>query len=153
MIKSTIAGIYEASREDAPGILALAKAYGDELGSISRYRSWLIQQIDRGEVFIAKTAGGKLVGFVSFHHNRLVEDEHTTVYYLCTDSDYRRKGIGRLLMEAVANDARLCGKTLITLKCPSHLPANHFYESIGYELRGKEMDSDVGSLNIWTIRL
>ncbi len=153
MIGSPMATTREASREDAPGILALAKAYAQELGPISHHRAWLIHQIDIGEVFVAVTDEGNLVGFVSFHHNRLAEDDHTTVYYLCTDRDYRGQGIGKLLMEAVATDARLCGTSLITLRCPNHLPANRFYKSIGYTLKGSETDQEGGPLNVWTLRL
>ena len=145
--------VQEASGEDAPAILALADVHRDELGAIMQHRSWLIRQIDMGEVFVAKTANDKLVGFISFHHNPLPEHEHTTIHYLCTASDYRRRGIGKLLMEAVATDARLCGKRTITLKCPSHLRANDFYKSIGYTLEGKETDQEGDPLNVWTMRL
>jgi ribosomal protein S18 acetylase RimI-like enzyme len=145
--------IREATREDAHDILGLAKANRHELGSINHHGSWLIRRIDMGEVFAARTAEEKLVGFVSFHHNPPPEHEHTTIHYLCTASDYRKQGIGKLLMEAVATDARLCGKRVITLKCPSHLPANHFYKSIGYTLERCETDQEGGRLNIWTISL
>ena len=145
--------IREATREDAPDILGLAKVNRHELGSINHHRSWLIRQIDMGEVFVAKTAEEKLVGFISFHHNPLQGHEHTTIHYLCTDSDYRKQGIGKLLMEAVATDARLCCRRAITLRCPSHIPANHFYKSIGYTLEGCETDQDGGLLNVWTLSL
>ena len=153
MIEATGITIRQASQEDAPNIRTLSEASEDELGAISQHRQWLMQQIDRGEVFVAKTDEGKLVGFVVFNHNPRGEDEHTTIYYLCTDSTYRRHGIGRRLMEAVAVDARLCGNKRITLKCPTQLPANHFYESIGYTLEGSETDREGGRLNVWTLSL
>lgn len=145
--------IFEATSEDAPAIMALAVANKQALGSMVHHRQWAIEWIDRGEVFIAKTAEGELVGFVFFHHNPHMEDDNTTVYYLCTDSTQRRQGIGKRLMEAVATDARLCGNELITLRCPSHLPANHFYKSIGYALEGSETDQEGGRLNVWTLHL
>jgi ribosomal protein S18 acetylase RimI-like enzyme len=145
--------ILEAINEDAPQIIALAEAHEHELGPISKHHSWLMQHIDRGEVFVAKTQEGKVVGFVSFHHKHLREDEHTTIYYLCTDSAYRRHGIGKRLMEAVAVDTRLCGNKRIMLKCPTQLPANHFYQCIGYTLEGSETDHEGGRLNVWTLSL
>ena len=151
MIEATGVTIREASQEDGPAIMALSKASKNELGSISLHRKWLIQQIDTGEVFVAKTDEGELVGFVVFNHNPLTEDQHTTIYYLCIDSTYRRRGIGKRLMEAVAVDARLCGNKRITLKCPTQLPANHFYQSIGYTLEGSETNSEGGRLNVWTL--
>jgi ribosomal protein S18 acetylase RimI-like enzyme len=145
--------IREATREDAPDILDLAKANRHELGSINHHGSWLMRQIDMGEIFAARTAEEKLVGFISFHHHSPPQHEHTTIHYLCTASDYRKQGIGKLLMEAVATDARLCGKRVITLKCPSQLPANHFYKSIGYILEGCETDREGYSMNVWKLSL
>jgi ribosomal protein S18 acetylase RimI-like enzyme len=148
-----MAKILEAINEDAPHIIALAEANEHELGPISKHKSWLLQQIDRGEVFVAKTHEGEVVGFVSFHHKHLREDQYTTIYYLCTDSTYQRHGIGKRLMQAVAVDARLYGNRRITLKCPTQLPANHFYQSIGYTLEGSETDREGGRLNVWTLSL
>ena len=151
MIAATGITIREASQEDAPAIMTLSEASKDELGSISQHRKWLTQQIAGGEVFVAKTDEEELVGFVVFNHNPFTEDEHTTIYYLCIDSTYRRRGIGKRLMEGVAVDARLCGNKRITLKCPVQLPANHFYQSIGYTLAGSETDHQGGRLNVWTL--
>jgi len=153
MIGFSMTEILEAINEDAPHIIALAEAHEHELGPISKHHSWLMQQIDRGEVFVAKTHEGEIVGFVSFHHKHLREDQNTTIYYLCTYSTYRRHGVGKRLMEAVAVDARLCGNKRITLKCPTQLPANHFYQSIGYTLEGSETDQEAGRLNVWTLPL
>ena len=153
MIEATGITIREASQEDTPVIVALSEASKDDLGPISQHRQWLIQQVDTGEVFVAETDEGELVGFVVFNHNPLTEDEHTTIYYLCTDSTYRRLGIGKRLMEAVAVDARLYGNKRITLKCPTQLPANHFYQSIGYTVEGSETDQQDGRLNVWTLSL
>ena len=69
------------------------------------------------------------------------------------DSTYRRRGIAKHLMEAVAVDARLYGNKRISLKCPSHLSANHFYQSIGYTLERNETHQEGGRLNVWTLSL
>ncbi len=153
MIESIGVTIRQASQEDASAIMALSQASKDELGLISQHRQWLLQQINVGEVLVAETAEGELVGFVVFNHNPLTEDEHTTIYYLCTDSSYRRHGIGKRLMDEAAVDARLYGNKRITLKCPTQLPANHFYQSIGYTLEGSEADQEGGRLNVWTLSL
>ncbi|UCG14662.1 MAG: GNAT family N-acetyltransferase, partial [Deltaproteobacteria bacterium] len=62
-------------------------------------------------------------------------------------------GIGKRLMEAVAVDARLYGNKRITLKCPTQLPANHFYQRIGYTLEESDTDQKSGQLNVWTLSL
>ena len=153
MIEATGVTIREASQEDAPAIRALSEASQDELGAISQHRHWLTHQIDIGDVFVAETSEGELVGFVVFNHNPLKEHEHTTVYYLCIHSTHRKHGIGKRLMEAVAVDARLLGNKGINLKCPNQLPANHFYKSIGYTLEGSETDQEGDRLNSWTLSL
>jgi ribosomal protein S18 acetylase RimI-like enzyme len=153
MIEATEITVRQASQKDAPAIRALSETSQDELGSISQHRQWIIQQIDIGEVFVAETSEGELVGFVVFNHNLLTEHEHTTIYYLCIHSTYRRHGIGKRLAGAVAADARLYGNKRITLKCPTQLPANHFYQSIGYTLEGSETDQEGASLNSWSLSL
>ena len=145
--------VQEASGEDAADILALADVHRDELGAIIQHRQWLWQQVERGEVFVTKSGEGEVIGFVVFSHQSLREQENTTVYYLCTSKDYREQGIGKLLMEAVASDARIRGKKAIDLKCPAHAPANHFYKSIGYKLWQSETDREGNRLNVWTMRL
>jgi GNAT superfamily N-acetyltransferase len=145
--------VQEASEEDAPAILDLADVHRNELGAITHHRQWLLQQLTTGEVLVAKSGEGKVIGFVVFSHQSLRGEENTTVYYLCTDKDHRGQGAGKLLMEAVASDARIRGKKTIDLKCPAHAPANHFYKSIGYKLWKSETNREGNRLNIWTMRL
>jgi GNAT superfamily N-acetyltransferase len=151
--ETTQVTVQEALGEDAPAILAMADVYRDELGAIIQHRQWLWQQVERGEVFVAKSGEGEVIGFVVFSHQSLREQENTTIYYLCTSKDYRGRGVGRLLMEAVASDARIRGKKTIDLKCPAHAPANSFYKSIGYKLWQSETDREGNRLNVWTMRL
>jgi GNAT superfamily N-acetyltransferase len=145
--------VQEASEEDAPAILDLADVHRNELGAITHHRQWLLQQLTTGEVLVAKSGEGKVIGFVVFSHQSLRGEENTTVYYLCTDKDHRGQGAGKLLMEAVASDARIRGKKTIDLKCPAQAPANHFYKSIGYKLWKSETNREGNRLNIWTMRL
>jgi GNAT superfamily N-acetyltransferase len=151
--ETTPFSVQEASGEDAPAILALAGVHRDELGEVIQHGQWLLQQVERGEVFVARTGEGKIVGFVVFTHESFSPLENTIVYYLCTNKEYRGQGIGKLLMEAVASDARIRGKKAIDLKCPAHSPANEFYKSIGYELRQSEADRKGNRLNVWTMSL
>ena len=145
--------VHEASGEDAAAILSLADVHRDELGAIIQYRQWLLHQLKEGEVFVARTGEGKVIGFVVFSHQSLSGQENTTVNYLCTSKEHRGKGAATLLMEAVASDARIRGKRSIELKCPAHAPANQFYQTIGYELRQSETDREGNRLNVWTMPL
>ena len=47
--------VQEASGEHAPTILALADVHRDELGAIIQHRQWLLQQVEREGVFVAKS--------------------------------------------------------------------------------------------------
>ena len=145
--------LQEASGDDASAILTLADDHRDELGAIIQHRQWLFHQVARGEVFVAKAGESKVIGFVVFSHQSLREQENTTVYYLCTSKDHRGQGVGKLLMGAVASDARIRGKKTIDLKCPAYAPANNFYKSIGYELRRSETDREGNRLNFWAMAL
>ncbi len=83
---------------------------------------------------------------MEFHHRR---DSQTTLYNLVVNADYRRKNIGRLFMQTLEEDAVKQSKSVILLKCPEELPANSFYERLGYKLTivdpGKSR-----RLNVWT---
>ena len=151
--ETTTFTVQEALRDEAPEIIALADVHRDELGAIIQHRKWLFQRVERGEVFVARTDEGKVIGFVVFSHQSLSGQENTTVNYLCTSKEHRGKGAATLLMEAVASDARIRGKRSIELKCPAHAPANQFYQTIGYELRQSETDREGNPLNVWTMRL
>lgn len=72
---------------------------------------------------------GEVIGFVSFHHRR---DRWTTIRELCVGEKYRRRGVGRALVEAVKDDALRTGQSGIRLKCPLDLPANGFYARLGF---------------------
>ena len=151
--ETTPISIKEASKEDAPAIMELADTHRDELGPIGQHRRWLLQQVEREEIFVAKTGEGKVVGFVSFSHEHVAEPENTTVHYLCTSKEYRGQGVGKLLMDEVATDARIYGKKAIDLKCPAHIPANQFYQGLGFELVSRESNSEDGLVNVWTLPL
>jgi ribosomal protein S18 acetylase RimI-like enzyme len=150
MLESTTR-VREARTEDLADIMVLAEAHKDELGLVYRYRQWLIEQLNKGEIFVAETAGQELVGFVIFHHHRPTEDEHTTVLYICTKPVHRKRGVGKMLMDAVQADARLYRKTLITVNCPVLLAANQFYRRIGYQLRRQKSGERGSVLNVWEL--
>jgi ribosomal protein S18 acetylase RimI-like enzyme len=145
--------IREARREDLAEIMVLAEAHRQELGLMSRHRQWLVEQLNRGEIFVAEAAGQEVVGFVIFHHHRHTEDEETTVLYICTDSAHRRNGIGKMLVEAVAADARLYRKSRIIIRCPVQLAANRFYWKIGCQLKRRGAGRGEDCLNVWELPL
>jgi len=116
--------------DDLDVIKLIADEHKEELGFAPRPA--LARSIDRGQLLVAENAAG-VVGFVDFYHRR---DEQTTLYHIAVDLAHRGEGIGRALVDALIDDARRYGKSHVQLKCPEGLPANKFYQDLGFEKLG-----------------
>jgi [ribosomal protein S18]-alanine N-acetyltransferase len=69
------------------------------------------------------------VGYILFW---LLSDE-IDIHNVAVHSEFRRRGIGRLLIEQVVLEARRRGSTRVTLEVRrSNLAAQKLYESIGF---------------------
>jgi hypothetical protein len=55
---------------------------------------------------------------------------------LLVHRDYRRRGVGTLLMRAVVDKARAMGFTLITFDAVAHGPVEAFYRGLGFTCAG-----------------
>lgn len=135
--------IHFAGADDLDGVKELADAAKECLGFV--HRGALQRAILRDEVLVART-GPDLVGFCHFYRRR---DRVFTIYHLAVASSARGDGIGRRLVEATFEDARRRESQAIRLKCPADLPANAFYERVGFERCGSE-DSRPRPLVRWT---
>ncbi len=138
--------IRKAKPTDIDAIKEIADAHRRELGFVRRPS--LIESINRHEVFVAQNGDG-LVGFMEFHHRR---DSQTTLYNVVVNNNYRREGIGHLLMHNLEKDAINQKKGVILLKCPEELPANAFYARLNYTLTRTDSGKS-RQLNIWTKNL
>lgn len=138
--------IRKAIPTDLDVLKSLADAHRRELGFV--IRPALVRSIERGELIVAANSTG-LIAFVEYHHRR---DAQTTLYHIVVAPDYRRQGIGRRLVERLADEARATGKEIITLKCPTALPANEFYARTGWSLAGSEPGKR-RPLNLWQLAL
>jgi len=147
--------IRPATEADIGAVVALAAANREYLGETAEIAAGLPTRVGRGEILVAATSEGEVVGFVLFRHHYQEDDPRTTVHYLCTAFPVRGRGIGRRLMAAVAADARRHRKRELVLQCPAHLPANSFYRRLGFSLQS---DSDSGGglvplMNLWRLVL
>jgi ribosomal protein S18 acetylase RimI-like enzyme len=140
------AGIAPARRKDLPSIKNISDNHRHELGfvlapaieaSIADHEAWVA--IDRK----------RIVGFIRFHHR---QDGVTKIYEICVEPSSRYKGIGRTLLGVVATIARQKGQSKIALKCPVDLPANGFYEHLGFSACGLE-DGKQRRLRFWSMPL
>ena len=124
--------IGKASSEDISAMKSLADAHRFELGFVRRPA--LISAIDRGEALVGRRSQ-EVVGFVLYRH---CLDGETAVYDIAVQTAHRRQGVGRALLEALRVEARSLGQRTIRAKCPLDLPANRFYEQLGYKLESQE---------------
>lgn len=128
--------------DDIDQIKRIADGHKRELGFVRRPS--LLEAINRSELFVANQ-DGNIVGFVEYRHRR---DEQTTLYNIVVVGDYRRKGIGEKLVEALIEEAKALNKSFILLKCPEELCANKFYETLNFHLEETE-EGKKRQLNIW----
>jgi predicted GNAT family N-acyltransferase len=63
-------------------------------------------------------------------------DNYAKVERICIDKEYRAKGIGKLLMETIENEATKIG--LVAFKLNAQIQAVEFYRSLGYEVCSNE---------------
>ena len=136
----------KATLEELDAIKSLAEAHRYELGFV--IRPALARSIERGELIVA-TNSTDPIAFVEYHHRR---DAQTTLYHIVVAPDYRRQGIGRWLIERLADEALAACKEIIALKCPATLPANDFYARTGWSLAGSEPGKRC-LLNLWQLPL
>jgi GNAT superfamily N-acetyltransferase len=138
----------EATTRDAAGIHRLARELAETVGDTppmeEAVRARLEELLDepRARVFVAETEAG-IVGGVSFwikpdlaHGDTVVE-----VPMLVVAEDYRRAGVGKVLMEEVRNVASDNGASQIELVATrANVTAREFYRSLGF------VEADVVSL-------
>ena len=86
---------------------------------------------------------GRIVGYILFW---LLPGE-IDIHNVAVHPDFRRRGLGRRLLERVVSEARSRASTRITLEVrKSNLPAQKLYESMGFAYNGvrKNYYSDDG---------
>jgi GNAT superfamily N-acetyltransferase len=67
------------------------------------------------------------LGFSSFQARPLIN-----IHDLSVLPDYRGRGVGRQLLQAVAEQGRRSGCCKLTLETQDHNPAQHLYKSVGF---------------------
>ncbi|MFA0734334.1 MAG: hypothetical protein OGMRLDGQ_000834, partial [Candidatus Fervidibacter sp.] len=147
-----------AKRSDLKAVKKLADEHRHELGFVKLAALEKAIQERRLLVAVSKNVGTltrlhacTIVGFVHF---RCCKDGHATIYEIAVAPDWRGKGVGRKLVEAVCTHARLHSCTRLRLKCPIDLPANGFYQRLGFVRIGIEThDGNRRPLAIWELDL
>ena len=124
MSSITISSANDLSVIDA--VKRIADQNRPELGF--HVRQAYVDSVNKKELLVAKKAN-QVVGFARYHHRR---DNRTTLYEIATTPDIRGKGVGRQLIDALIADCQRVASRCLRLSCPVELPANRFYEAIGF---------------------
>ena len=111
---------------DVDVVKRIADQHRAELGFHARQA--YVDSLNKGELLIAKIAD-QIVGFTRYHHRR---DNRTTLYEIAISPTARDKGIGRKLIVALIADCQRVSSRSLRLSCPVELPANRFYEAVGF---------------------
>jgi ribosomal protein S18 acetylase RimI-like enzyme len=119
---------------DVAACKAIADDHRAELGFLTH--AVFVEAVSRGRLLVAAVSDGLPAGFVRFNHR--VRGSETALYDICVARTEQRRGIGRLLVEALAVICHAADRSTIVLRCPDGLPANGFYERLGFRQSGIE---------------
>ncbi len=112
--------------EHIDAVMAIERLSNPSPWSVESFRSELANP---QSVFLVALSGSEAVGFGGIW--LVVDEAHVTT--LAVHPDYRRSGVGRLLMNELLSRAKQAGMTCSTLEVRSqNEPAIELYESLGY---------------------
>lgn len=132
--------IRTAEIEDSESITELSNqlGYPSEIIEVQKRLMELLQNNDNC-VFIA-LEGEKVVGWVHGFYSRRIESESfVEIGGLVVDTEYRKKGIGKLLVDEINkwSSTKQCDKIRVrcnTVRKESHL----FYQQLGFEINKEQ---------------
>ena len=99
---------------------------------------------ERGELLLV------LHGMCHFHVRR---DGQLTIREIIVQRGHQGHGIGRAMVQKLAVLGMEAGASSIFAKCPVDLPANGWYEAVGFTLEGTETTPSGRRLNLWRMAL
>lgn len=140
--------VRRAEPADAASLVSLAEAVGSEegrwilateswrsIGDERRYLKSVFRHPDAA-VFVAEEGGG-IVGRISLSRDPHPASRHIADLGLMVAEEQRRRGIGRLLLDAAVGWARVSEISKLELHVfPWNEPALQLYESFGFEREG-----------------
>ena len=140
--------VRRASPSDAAALVALANEVGKEEGrwiltteswrSVAEERRYLrVVQRDRDAAVFVADDDGQVVGRLSLARDRHPASRHVADLGLMVASTYRRRGIGKKLLDEAVSWARSVGVRKLELHVfPWNAPALRLYSSFGFEREG-----------------
>ncbi|UBM58155.1 GNAT family N-acetyltransferase [Marinilongibacter aquaticus] len=99
-------------------------------------------QWEKGHVFLVAELEGEALGFIAFEHNYQTQAK-AKIHKIYLLPESQGKGVGRTLIEAVAERAIQKGEMLLSLNVNRFNKATRFYEKVGFSIVGEE-NIDIG---------
>lgn len=125
IIATLIRNILKSYQLDIPG----TAYYDPELNSLSNYYSRNVEE----RIYLIAEIDGKVVGGVGFAKFPFIQN-CAEIQKLYLSSEYRRNGIGELLMNKIETKAKKYGYTSLYLETHSNLfEAIQLYEKLGFK--------------------
>lgn len=115
-----------------PAVLAIARADNNNLGWAPK--GVFVEAAKKGLMLVA-TDGNKVYGFVEFGG---ITKDKWTIYKIATAKPMRNKGIGRILVHALAEKAKESNAGLRLKVTEDNENAIAFYRKNGFEVVGVE---------------
>jgi diamine N-acetyltransferase len=111
----------------------LQKMYSEE---VLERQMWV-----EGHSFVLAQMDNKVVGFCGYEHHK--ETSATKVHKLYLLPEFKSKGIGKMVLEAVEKKALFMGDNRIFLNVNKYNPSIDFYKRMGYSIIKEEV-IDIG---------
>lgn len=83
-------------------------------------------------------------------HWHLRRDGQLTIREIIVEHGRQGQGIGRAIIDRLT---RIEGAASLFAKCPAELPANGFYERLGFLCEGTETTRNGRKLNLWRLSI
>ena len=122
--------------EDSEQVAILSDQLGYPANAVTiEERFHILSRLPENAMFVAEDEDGLIIGWAHVCGIHLLESEgYAEVGGLVTDCNFRRRGIGRALMQAVEEWSKANGFTNTRLRSGMHREEAHlFYTRIGYE--------------------
>jgi len=142
--------IRSANYLDVDVLKAIYKQEKEHIGSFNLYQIWDNFLAGKGPNKFIIVEGEEPIAMCNYSYSIRKN------YYVINDvgvlANHKKKGVGRLIVEAIKSKAHREGKQLV-LKCNcDNKPANQFYEKVGMKLKGINYTRSKGvKQNIWII--
>lgn len=101
-----------------------------------------IQANEKQHHFILAKENKMAVGFASYEFN-CNQTSKTKIHKIYILSTQQGKGTGKILMDYIANEAKIHNNNALFLNVNKYNPAQHFYKKLGFEIT-EEVVIDIG---------